>query len=95
MKSFNNIKIGILGLGYAGLPLAIEFGKKFEVLGFDKNSKRILELKKSHDKNFEINQNQFKKAYKLIFSNNLYDLKRCNVFIVSVPTPINKKKSQI
>ena len=84
-------KIGILGLGYVGLPLAIEFGKKYQVIGYDKKAKRINELKYNCDKNFDINEKEFLKSKKLNFTNNLNHLKSCNIFIVTVPTPVTKK----
>ena len=84
--------MGIIGLGYVGLPLAIEFGKKFNVVGHDKNPTRILDLKNSLDKNKDIKKNQFKKSKKLKFSNNLIDLKNCNIYIITVPTPITSRK---
>ena len=85
------IKIGIIGLGYVGLPLAIEFGKFYNVLGFDINTQRINELCKKIDLNNEITKSQFFKAKKIIFSNNENKLKDCNIYIITVPTPINNK----
>ncbi len=87
-----NIKIAIIGIGYVGLPLSIEFGKKFEVFGFDHNLKRINQLKKRYDKNLDINKSQFTKSKFLRFTNNINNISKCNVFIITVPTPINKKK---
>jgi UDP-N-acetyl-D-galactosamine dehydrogenase len=88
-----NIKICVFGLGYVGLPLAISFGKKYSVVGFDKNIKRIHQLKNKIDKNNEIKKNQFNYAKKLSFTSNIIDLKTCNIFIVTVPTPIKKNKT--
>ena len=85
-------KIGILGLGYVGLPLAIEFGKKYQVIGYDKKAKRINELKSYYDKNFDIDKKEFLKSKKLNFTNNLNHIKLCNIFIITVPTPVTKKK---
>ena len=85
-------KIAIIGLGYVGLPLAIEFGKKREVIGFDINKDRIVELKKNNDPTLEITQQEFKDSIYLSFTTNLNDLKNCNIFIVTVPTPIDKHK---
>ena len=85
-------KIGIVGLGYVGLPLAIEFGKKFNVLGYDTNLKRINELKSKIDFNKDINRDKFNKSKKLFFTNTITDLKTCNIIIISVPTPISKNK---
>ena len=88
-----NIKICVFGLGYVGLPLVISFGKKYSVVGFDKNIKRIHQLKNKIDKNNEIKKNQFNYAKKLSFTSNIIDLKTCNIFIVTVPTPIKKNKT--
>jgi UDP-N-acetyl-D-galactosamine dehydrogenase len=88
----NKIKVAIIGLGYVGLPLAIEFAKKRTVIGFDTNKKRIEELKKGVDKNLEISRKELKNSKKLIFTSNTEDLKLINCFIVSVPTPIDKFK---
>jgi|TARA_B100001964_G_scaffold86028_1_gene97024 UDP-N-acetyl-D-galactosamine dehydrogenase len=87
-----NIKIAIIGIGYVGLPLSIEFGKKFDVFGFDNNKKRINQLKKRYDKNLDIDKSQFIKSKFLRFTNKVNDISKCNIFIISVPTPINKKK---
>lgn len=91
MKKKNYEKIGIIGLGYVGLPLAIEFSNKFDVVGFDLNKNRIIELKNGIDKTSEIKKKTLKKS-KIFFSNNLKDLENCNIFIITVPTPINYKK---
>ena len=87
-----NKKIAIIGLGYVGLPLAIEFGKKRTVVGFDINQNRIKALKQGVDVTLEINKQEFKDAVYLSFTTNLDDLKTCNIFIVTVPTPIDKHK---
>lgn len=87
-----NKKIAIIGLGYVGLPLAVEFGKKREVIGFDTNKNRIAELKKNNDLTLEITKQEFKDSIYLSFTTNLNDLKDCNIFIVTVPTPIDKHK---
>jgi UDP-N-acetyl-D-galactosamine dehydrogenase len=86
----NPKKIAIVGLGYVGLPLAVEFGKLRSVIGFDINSKRIMELKSFQDKTLECSPEQIKAAKKLTFSEQIDDLKACQVFIVTVPTPIDK-----
>ena len=82
-------KIALIGLGYVGLPLAIEFGKKREVTGFDINKHRIDLLKKHIDSTKEISKNEFLEATYLNFTTNSDDLKDCNIFIVTVPTPID------
>lgn len=88
--SKRNYKIGIIGLGYVGLPLAVEFSKKFSVIGFDINDKRVDELRNGIDRTLEISNHQLRGASRLIFSNNPEDLKDCTVFIITVPTPIDK-----
>jgi UDP-N-acetyl-D-galactosamine dehydrogenase len=89
-----NLKISIIGLGYVGLSLALEFSKKRKVIGFDVNEKRIKELKSGVDKNLEFNKKEiFKNLKKLHFTNNKNDLKSTNCFIITVPTPINKFKN--
>ena len=82
-------KIALIGLGYVGLPLAIEFGKKRKVTGFDINKNRIDLLKKHIDSTKEISKNEFLEATYLNFTSNSDDLKDCNIFIVTVPTPID------
>lgn len=86
----NNIKIGILGLGYVGLPLAVEFSKKFNVIGFDINYKRINNLKKHKDTTLEVAKIDLIKSKKLNFTSTISDLTECNIFIITVPTPIDK-----
>tara|TARA_B100000989_G_scaffold68734_1_gene47910 strand:- start:19805 stop:21082 length:1278 start_codon:yes stop_codon:yes gene_type:complete len=88
----NDIKLGIIGLGYVGLPLAVEFAKKKEVIGFDINSNRIDQLKKNLDSTLEVEEEALKDSKNLIFSSNLNDLSDCNCFIVTVPTPIDDAK---
>ena len=87
-----NKKIALIGLGYVGLPLAVEFGKKFEVIGFDISKDRIDLLKKNEDLNLEINKNEFATSSYLSFSNSIDDIKDCNIYIVTVPTPIDNHK---
>lgn len=85
-----NLFIAIIGLGYVGLPLLLAFNKKYRVIGFDTNTKRIKELKKSIDFNKEISPKNIKK--KLTLTDNLNNLKGCNIYIVTVPTPLTKNK---
>jgi len=96
----SKINIGIIGLGYVGLPLAIEFSKKYKVIGFDINQKRVVNLLNGFDQTDEANLEDLEfvinnKTNKngLDISSNIKDLKNCNVYIVTVPTPINKFKS--
>ena len=88
------MKIAVVGLGYVGLPLAAAFSKKYEVVGFDVNAKRIEELKSGYDRTLELSSEQMKKAIDngMKFSLNLDDIRSCNFFIVTVPTPIDKNK---
>lgn len=87
------LKIAIIGLGYVGLPLAVEFGKKkVPVVGFDISSKRIEELKNGQDHTLEVSPNELQQAAQLSFTCDLEKLKECNFFIVTVPTPIDDYK---
>ena len=101
-KKLNDIKIAIIGLGYVGLPLAIEFGKKYPVVGFDINSERIEELNRGEDKTKEadikgmlgaMNLNTGGTGKGLKFSSSIVDLNLCNTYIVTVPTPIDQFKA--
>lgn len=84
-------KIAIIGLGYVGLPLAVEFAKKFEVVGFDINSSRINELKNGHDSTLEIEDNVLSlSSDNLNYSSDINDTKNCNIYIITVPTPIDE-----
>lgn len=85
-------RIGIIGLGYVGLPLALEFGKKQPTIGYDINPVRISELRQQIDQTREIDPPNFQDSTHLIFSDQATDLAACTVFIVTVPTPINKYK---
>ena len=88
----NTLKLAIIGLGYVGLPLAVEFGKLRPVVGFDINQKRIDELKAGHDFTLETEPEELQAAQHLRFSTQLDDLRACNCFIVTVPTPIDAHK---
>ncbi len=90
MLNSNNTKIAIIGLGYVGLPLAVEFGKQYITLGFDINASRINELKSGLDRTLETNAEELASAKYLSYSFNVDDLNQCNVFIVTVPTPIDQ-----
>jgi len=90
MFNLSETKIGVIGLGYVGLPLAVEFGKKYKVLGFDINQGRIDELNSGKDATLEISPEELLDAKDLQFSADKNDLKNCNVYIVTVPTPIDK-----
>ena len=84
--------LGVIGLGYVGLPLAVEFSKKYNVIGFDINEKRIEELKKGIDKTLEVSTKELQEARKLCYTSNLNDLQKVEIFIVTVPTPVDSFK---
>lgn len=86
------MKIAIIGLGYVGLPLAVEFGKKHHVVGFDINAKRVAELQAGHDHTLETNQEELKDAQFLSYTTDSSALAECNIFIVTVPTPVDADK---
>jgi UDP-N-acetyl-D-galactosamine dehydrogenase len=94
MPNFNlrNLRVGVVGLGYVGLPLAVEFGKRFQTVGFDIKLDRIDELRKGIDSTLETDSAELAAAAKLTFTTQLKDLKACRVFIVTVPTPIDEYK---
>ncbi len=87
-----DIKLSIIGLGYVGLPLAVEFGRKRPVVGFDINQRRIGELKLGNDFTLETTQEELSAAEHLTYTTNLDDLRSCNCYIVTVPTPIDEHK---
>jgi len=86
-------KIAIIGLGYVGLPLAIEFGKKFPTIGFDINTSRINDLKAGKDRTLEVNSEEITEAERLSFTDDSSTLNQCNIYIVTVPTPIDGSKN--
>ncbi|MDD2739614.1 MAG: Vi polysaccharide biosynthesis UDP-N-acetylglucosamine C-6 dehydrogenase TviB [Methylomonas lenta] len=88
----NNIKIGMIGLGYVGLPLAVEFGQKYPTVGFDINQHRIKELQSGNDHTLEVSSEELAHATHLTYSASIKDIADCNVYIVTVPTPINEHK---
>ena len=96
-----NVKISVIGLGYVGLPLAVEFAKKFQVVGFDINIKRVEELNNGHDRTLEVADPDLQKVLEiadnkgLLCSSNPEEIKDCNVHIVTVPTPTDKHNRPI
>jgi UDP-N-acetyl-D-galactosamine dehydrogenase len=88
----DNIKIGMIGLGYVGLPLAVEFGRKYQTVGFDINQHRIQELRAGRDHTLEVSEEELAEAKLLTYSADLQDIADCSVYIVTVPTPINEHK---
>jgi len=90
--SLNSSAIAVIGLGYVGLPLAVEFGKQRPVVGFDINTRRIDALKAGHDATLEVDDDELSSAVNLSFTDALEDVAGCNIFIVTVPTPIDAHK---
>lgn len=88
----DNIKIGMIGLGYVGLPLAVEFGRKYPTVGFDINQHRVDELRSGNDHTLEVSPEELAGAEHLSYSAKLDEIADCNVYIVTVPTPINEHK---
>jgi UDP-N-acetyl-D-galactosamine dehydrogenase len=92
MFDLGKVHIGVLGLGYVGLPLAVEFGKKYPTVGLDINEDRVAELKSGHDSSLEVDPEELRQVPHLSYTSRLDDIKPCNVYIVTVPTPINEHK---
>jgi UDP-N-acetyl-D-glucosamine/UDP-N-acetyl-D-galactosamine dehydrogenase len=92
MLKLRKCRIGVVGLGYVGLPLAVEFGKHFDTIGFDVNAKRVAQLNAGRDSTLEVTRAELRSAKRLAFTTDLTRLKRRHVFIVTVPTPIDDYK---
>jgi UDP-N-acetyl-D-glucosamine/UDP-N-acetyl-D-galactosamine dehydrogenase len=92
MSELSSIKLAVVGLGYVGLPLAVEFGKQYPVIGFDINEKRVTELQSQQDHTREVELEELQLAKLLTYTTNPEDLRTCNCFIVTVPTPIDEHK---
>jgi UDP-N-acetyl-D-galactosamine dehydrogenase len=90
--SLRNCKVGVVGLGYVGLPLAVEFGKHFRTVGFDIKAARVAELKKGRDSTLEVEPGDLRAAKGLSYTTDVKDLRGCQVYIVTVPTPIDDYK---
>jgi UDP-N-acetyl-D-galactosamine dehydrogenase len=90
--NLRNLRIGVIGLGYVGLPLSVEFGKRFDTVGFDINERRVAELRRGRDVTLEVETAELRAAKRLTFTTQLAQLKRCRVFVVTVPTPIDEYK---
>ncbi|OZG73445.1 Vi polysaccharide biosynthesis protein VipA/TviB [Hahella sp. CCB-MM4] len=93
MHPLKNCRICLIGLGYVGLPLAVEFGKTYPTLGFDIDNERILELRQGQDRTLEVDKNELKGSQHLTFTSDLSEIRDANVYIVTVPTPINEFKT--
>src|SRR3569623_3424308 len=92
MFDINKTRIGVIGLGYVGLPLAVEFGKQLPVVGFDINIARIAELKAGKDRSLEVEPHELKEATELTITADLGALESCNFYIVTVPPPIDRHR---
>ena len=92
MHELNESKIAILGLGYVGLPLAVEFSKHFQTTGFDISPARIRELAAGKDATLEVSEEELAAADKLSFVSDVEGIRSCNVYIITVPTPIDSAK---
>jgi len=92
LPSLEDIRIGVVGLGYVGLPLAVYMARHFPVTGFDIDQSRIAELKSGHDRTLEVTEEEFASAKRLNYSDGSDDLTQCNFYIVTVPTPIDESK---
>jgi UDP-N-acetyl-D-galactosamine dehydrogenase len=90
--SFTNYKIAIIGLGYVGLPLAVAFGERYQVVGFDIHSERIANLKNGVDTTLQCTSQEIANAHQLVFTDDLTQIKDCTIFIITVPTPVTKDK---
>jgi len=93
MFDLAQVRLGVIGLGYVGLPLAVEFGKRFPVVGFDVNAARVAELKAGRDSSLEVEPDELKAATQLQCTDVEADIAGCNVYIVTVPTPIDEYKN--
>lgn len=92
MNSLDNVKVAVIGLGYVGLPLAVEFGKKYQTVGFDINQQRVEELNQGFDRTLEVDSDELREATKLLCTCNKEDLKNFDFYIVTVPTPIDEHR---
>ena len=92
MHTLSELKLAVIGLGYVGLPLAVEFGKQREVIGFDVNAARIRALRAGRDDTLEVDPEELRSAQGLRYSHDADDLRSCNAFIITVPTPIDAHK---
>ena len=92
MRDMDNVRLGVIGLGYVGLPLAVEFGKVMPTVGFDINAQRIAELREGVDRTLEVEPELLAQATQMSFESDLEALRGCNVYIVTVPTPIDASR---
>ena len=92
MEKMINLKIGVVGLGYVGLPLTVEFGKKYPTIGFDINQQRIEALQSGVDRTLETSNYELAEATQLTYTCSVNEIAQCNIYIVTIPTPINECK---
>jgi len=92
MENLSEIRIGVVGLGYVGLPLAVEFGKKYTTVGFDLNDDRISQLRSGKDVTLEVEENELRASHHISYTSDINDLDTCNFYIIAVPTPIDAAK---
>lgn len=92
LPTLDTVRLGVVGLGYVGLPLAVAFGRRFDTVGFDINAQRVVELREGRDSTLEVDADELAQAKRLRCSSDLGMLQRCNVYIVTVPTPIDAAK---
>jgi len=85
--------VGIIGLGYVGLPLAVEFGKKIKTIGYDIKKSRIDDLRRNNDLANQLSKKEIKKAKRLFFTDDFNKLSKCNYIIITLPTPVKKNKT--
>ena len=90
MLTLDKVRIGVIGLGYVGLPLALEFGKRYPTVGFDISAARIAELESGKDSTLEAEPEELAAAEHLTYSSNPKELSGCNVYVVTVPTPVGR-----
>jgi UDP-N-acetyl-D-galactosamine dehydrogenase len=95
VRALDDVRIGIIGLGYVGLPLAVEFGKRYPTVGFDISETRVTELRAGRDRTLEATAEELAAAKKLTYSTKLDDLKACNFYIVTVPTPVGRNRRPV
>ncbi len=92
MMTLTHYKIAVVGLGYVGLPLAVEFGKHYQTMGFDLKAKRVIELQNGFDHTYEVSTEELKNAQYLTYTSDVNDLKSCHIYIIAVPTPLDQHK---
>src|SRR5690606_14493979 len=90
--TLNDARIGVIGLGYVGLPLALEFGKRFPTVGFDIKAERIAELRAGRDSTLEAGPEELAAATQLVYTSDPEALASCNIYVVTVPTPVGADK---